>query len=67
MIYWKIKNRTYTKKIIDFIQENIAMIRHLIQTFEDSKKLALEKNNESCYLEQIAEQKSQKEGYNFIS
>jgi hypothetical protein len=30
-----------------------------MQTFEDSKKLALEKNNEILYIEYIAEQNSQ--------
>ena len=30
-----------------------------MQTFEDSKRLALEKNNEILYLEHMADQKSQ--------
>ena len=37
-----------------------------IQTFEDSKKLALEKNNEVLYLEFLAEQNSQNFNDNLV-
>jgi transposase InsO family protein len=37
-----------------------------MQTFEDSKKLALEKNNEVLYLDYIAEQKSQNFNDNIV-
>jgi len=37
-----------------------------MQTFEDSKKLALEKNNEVLYLEYVAEQNRQNLDDSFV-
>ncbi len=37
------------------IQENIVMVKPLCKLFKDSKKLAVEKNNEILYLEYISD------------